>query len=65
VVNDAELEPDAIFVELLTRREKDVLALLSGNLSNREIAEQLVVSVNTVKWYVSQTARSRNNWSCL
>ncbi len=38
----------------LTTRETEVLALLANGLSNREIADQLVFSLGTVKWYVNQ-----------
>jgi ATP/maltotriose-dependent transcriptional regulator MalT len=41
--------PDA-----LTIRELEVLGLMATGLSNRAIAEQLVISVGTAKWYVSQ-----------
>lgn len=39
-------------VEPLTQREREVLHLLSGGASNREIACRLIVSVNTVKRHV-------------
>ena len=37
----------------LTPREQDVLALMSQGLSNRQIAEKLVISHSTVKFHVS------------
>ena len=37
--------------EPLTKRERDILALLGQDLSNQEIADHLVISLNTVKWY--------------
>ena len=37
------------FMEPLTVREREVLRLLMDGASNREIAHQLVLSVNTVK----------------
>jgi predicted ATPase/DNA-binding CsgD family transcriptional regulator len=40
--------------EFLTRREQDILALLAQDFSDREIADRLVVSLNTVKWYNRQ-----------
>jgi LuxR family maltose regulon positive regulatory protein len=40
-------------VEPLTRREHEVLHLLSAGASNREIARRLVLSLGTVKKHVS------------
>jgi predicted ATPase/DNA-binding CsgD family transcriptional regulator len=39
---------------MLTAREQEILALIAEGLSNREIAERLVFSLGTVKWYVNQ-----------
>jgi NarL family two-component system response regulator LiaR len=43
---------DAVGADL-TPREREVLALLAGGLSNREIAERLTLSVGTVRLHVS------------
>ena len=40
--------------EQLTERELEIVALLALRFSNREIAQQLYLSVNTVRWYNSQ-----------
>jgi len=40
--------------EPLTPREQEVLQLIAAGLSNRQIADQLSLSVNTVKMYSSQ-----------
>jgi len=40
--------------EALTQRENEVLTLLAAGLSNREIADRLVISVKTVEHHVSQ-----------
>ncbi len=45
------LSTGEITVELLTRRESEVLRLLAQGLSDREIADRLVLSVNSVKWH--------------
>lgn len=47
-------QPDRGLVEALTAREVEVLQLLAQGLSNREIADHLVLTVGTVKWYTSQ-----------
>ncbi len=47
-------------VEPLTAREREVLQLLLGGASNREIAHRLVLSVNTAKKHVLNICRKLN-----
>jgi len=47
----AETETHSPLAEPLTNRELDILRLLTAGLSNKEIADQLVVSLGTVKQY--------------
>jgi ATP/maltotriose-dependent transcriptional regulator MalT len=44
-------------VELLTNREIDVITLLSQRLSDKEIAERLILSPATVKKYTQRIYR--------
>jgi len=40
-------------VEPLSKRELEILTLIASGLSNREIAEELVLSLPTIKWHTS------------
>lgn len=46
-----ELAPD---LSVLTEREREVMALVAGGLSNDEIAERLIISPATAKTHVSR-----------
>lgn len=54
IVLESDSRPDQPLVEPLTSREMDILSHLAENRSNREIADELVLSLNTVKWYARQ-----------
>ena len=49
------MRPDAL--SALTPRETEILGLVAEGLSNREIAERLVLSDETVKTHVSHVLR--------
>lgn len=40
--------------DVLTGREAEILGLVAGGMTNRDIAETLYLSTGTVKWYLSQ-----------
>jgi DNA-binding NarL/FixJ family response regulator len=40
--------------DLLTRRELEVLRLIAAGQSNQQIADELVITLGTVRWYISQ-----------
>jgi LuxR family maltose regulon positive regulatory protein len=46
-----------LIVEQLSGREREVLGLLAGMLSTSEVAEELYISVNTVKTHVKSIYR--------
>jgi predicted ATPase/DNA-binding CsgD family transcriptional regulator len=46
--------PDQPLVEPLTARELEILSCMAQHLTNREIADTLILSLNTVKWYAGQ-----------
>ncbi len=46
-------QADETLIEPLSERELEVLTLIVDGRSNREIAEQLFLSVATVKWYLT------------
>jgi len=47
------LKPETQLIEPLSERELEILRLIAVGLSNREIAEELVVAVSTVKWHIN------------
>ena len=49
---DERAEFDTTSPTAITRRERDVLELVSAGFSNREIAAKLFVSENTVKTHL-------------
>ena len=46
--------PDGSLIEPLNERELQILKYMAAGLSDREIAEGLYLSINTVKWYDRQ-----------
>lgn len=50
----AVTSPSASAPDALTEREREILRLVAEGRSNREIAEQLIFAVGTVKWYLNQ-----------
>jgi LuxR family maltose regulon positive regulatory protein len=48
------VRPSSPLIEPLNDRELQILRLLAADLSDREIAQELYLSINTVKWYNRQ-----------
>jgi ATP/maltotriose-dependent transcriptional regulator MalT len=49
-----KLDPAQSVSNPLTKREVEILCLISEGLSNRKIAERLFLSPGTIKWYLSE-----------
>jgi len=50
-----EAVPETGLVEPLNEREISILRMMSVGRTNREIGDELYLSVNTIRWYASQT----------
>jgi LuxR family maltose regulon positive regulatory protein len=55
--NKTSAQPDQHLVDPLSKRELEVLRLIGEGLSNREIAQELVVAVSTIKTHVNHIYR--------
>ncbi|HEY3058989.1 MAG TPA: LuxR C-terminal-related transcriptional regulator [Chloroflexota bacterium] len=53
-LSDATLDADAAPLRPLSARERDVVALIADGLTNRQIAERLIISERTVDSHVSR-----------
>lgn len=53
-MSESSAWPDQPLVEPLTDRELEILSLMAQHRTNREIADTLILSLNTVKWYARQ-----------
>jgi len=60
VLNLSESKHKAPLTELLTEREVDVLKLVSKGLSNKDIAQELFISVSTTRSYVTTILNKLN-----
>lgn len=49
----AEAAPQAVNLDTLTRREREILSLLGEGLSNKAIADRLYLSVRTIEGHVA------------
>src|SRR5262249_42653387 len=56
----SQTAPAPVLLDPLSQRERKVLRLLAAGLSNPEIADELVVSLNTIKTQVSSIYRKLN-----
>ena len=59
-VNGSGAQPSADMLDVLTRREREVFALLAQGASNTAISEHLVISEATVKSHVKHILRKLN-----
>jgi len=53
-MSNLNVQSDQPLVEPLAARELEILSHMADHRSNREIADVLVLSLNTVKWYARQ-----------
>src|SRR5258707_15294056 len=54
MTDHATNDPGQQLIEPLTRREREILALLGQGLSGPEIAEKLTLAKSSVKWHIQQ-----------
>ncbi|MCA9979693.1 MAG: response regulator transcription factor [Anaerolineales bacterium] len=50
-VDSAEKSANALLIDPLSERELEILALIVAGRKNKEIAEELIISVNTVLYH--------------
>jgi predicted ATPase/DNA-binding CsgD family transcriptional regulator len=53
-MSESNARSDQPLVEPLTAREIEILSLMAQHRTNQEIADTLILSLNTVKWYARQ-----------
>jgi len=52
IENESHPSPTQPLIDSLTKRELEILILIADGLKNKEIAEQLVISLNTVLYHI-------------
>lgn len=52
--HDDSTTQDLLTIQKLTLREHEILQLIADGLTNRQIAEQLFITIGTTKWHVNQ-----------